>query len=80
MPGIQLSEILENPEDLTRVLREEAVEKWTKHEILTEELSRLKETQAAHDLASMQIQKQENSSAVAQMQEYQDKVLKETKT
>ena len=53
MPGIQLSEILENPEHLTRVLREEAVEKWTKHEILTEELSRLKETQAAHDLASM---------------------------
>ena len=47
MPGIQLSEILETPEHLTMVLREEAVEKWTMHEVLAEEVNRLKETQAA---------------------------------
>ena len=55
MPGIQLSEILETPEHLTNVLREEAVEKWTLHEILTEDLNRLKDIQAAQGLASMQV-------------------------
>ena len=47
MDTIALTEIFTNPEHLTRILRTEAIEKWTKLEIMEEEINRLKVAQEA---------------------------------
>ena len=42
MDTIVLTEIFNNPEHLTKILREEAIEKWSKLEIVEEEIAKLK--------------------------------------
>ena len=78
MDTATLTEIFDNSEHLTKILREEAIEKWTKLEILEEELEKLKSAHTAHGLASMHIQKQENANVVVKMEEYQVQVLADT--
>ena len=45
MDTVSLTEIFGNSEHLTKILREEAIEKWAKLEILEEELNKLKTAQ-----------------------------------
>ena len=79
MDSVTLTEIFGNSEHLTKILREEAIEKWTKLEILEEELNKLKTAHTAHGLASMHIQKQENANIEVKMEEYQVQALADTK-
>ena len=55
MDSLSLPDIFTKTEHLTHILREEACEKWSKIEILDEEVNKLKVAQQAHGLASMHV-------------------------
>ena len=79
MDTVAITEIISSASHLTRILRDEATERWTMLEVVEEELKALRTANQAQSLAMLQVKKQEYNEVFSLLKEEQAVILAQTK-
>ena len=75
MDTVAITEIISSASHLTRILRDEATERWTMLEVVEEELKALRTSNQAQSLAMLQVKKQEYNEVFSLLKEEQAVIL-----
>ena len=79
MDTVAITEIISSASHLTRILRDEATERWMMLEVVEEELKALRTANQAQSLAMLQVKKQEYNEVFSLLKEEQAVILTQTK-